>query len=379
LQVTAESAPDTTSGFTPQAVLDPSLNTLTVVPAIDAGDPFTVIQQIADAELAHAGGDEAGIFRFYNRATIRGVSSQRDITSATSLTALGNTEIAAAGVINRATVEYTPWSFATANTTVWSATSAIRIPKQSTKTLTVTTTDTLFASVASPFVNLPNGSTNVTSSHYRASTDKYGTAEHPGVTITAVQTSPSTAVLTMVNATSQDAWLVSPSNYTDVTIYPVGTPVLQLAGLAVTQGDAATQDVQYPAAADGGAASTRFGEQATQISGNAWLQDDDSALELAVDIVVDQEVPRPNLTGVEIVPDPRIQLIDVVHLLDPDRTGVDEYVRVFGWTITWEAAGDATSPMRYDMTLDARTLAAPGGWIGDIAGRSEGDLTTWGY
>jgi hypothetical protein len=89
--------------FTPQAVLDRSLNSLTVVPGFDAGDPFQVIQQIADAESGVAGGYEDGIFRFYNRNTLRGITSQRDITSASSLTAIGGQETSAAGVVNHAT------------------------------------------------------------------------------------------------------------------------------------------------------------------------------------------------------------------------------------------------------------------------------------
>jgi hypothetical protein len=59
-------------------------------------------------------------------------------------------------------------------------------------------------------------------------------------------------------------------------------------------------DYQYPpVAADGsgGAASSRFGDQVHQISGNPWIQDFDSATLLAQDIVVDQCTPRPNLTG----------------------------------------------------------------------------------
>jgi hypothetical protein len=192
------------------------------------------------------------------------------------------------------------------------------------------------------------------------------------VTVTTAQTSGQTAVLTMVNGTNQDAWFVSPANYVDI---PVGTPLLRLAALVVTQGDPAVREFSYPP----DPTTTRFGDQATEISGDLWIQDDDTALQFATDIVVDQCVPRPNLTGLAIVPDPRIQLTDVVHILDPDRTGVDEYVRVFGWSIVWEAASDPQSAMTYDMTIDGRTLAAPGGWIMGVAGRSEIGSTAYVY
>jgi hypothetical protein len=254
---------------------------------------------------------------------------------------------------------------------VWSATTAVKVAANSTRTLTVTS-ENLFAKADTGFSVLPNGSGAVTTSRYRASTSAAGTVEHPGVTVTTAQTTSTTAVLTMVNTTNQDAWFVSPANYVDI---PVGTPLLRLAALVVTQGDSATREFVYPP----DPTTTRFGDQATEISGDLWIQDDDTALQFATDIVVDQCVPRPNLTGLAIVPDPRIQLTDVVHILDPDRTGVDEYVRVFGWSIVWEAASDPQSAMTYDMTIDGRTLAAPGGWIMGVAGRSEIGSTAYVY
>lgn len=372
LQVTTESSPTPNNGFVPQAVLDPSLNPLTVVPAVDAGDPWQVIQQIADAELGVAGGDESGIFRFYNRNTLRGVTSQRDITSASSLTGLGSQETTAAGVINHCTVEYTPWDFAATRSTVWSAAAPLKVAKRSTRVIKARS-EGLFANLDTGLSNLSDGSGDTANSHYRASIDKYGTAEHPGgFTITVTQSDSQTALVTVTNPTAQDAWFVSPANYVDLT---VGTPLLRLAALVVTQSDALVADFAYPP----DPSTTRFGEQATQVSGNQWIQDDDTALDLTTDIVVDQCVPRPNLTSVSIVPDPRIQLTDVVHLIDPDRTGVDEYARVFGWTITWEASSEPGGEMTYDMTLDARTLAPPGGWLMGVTGRSEIGSTAYVY
>jgi hypothetical protein len=41
---------------------------------------------------------------------------------------------------------------------------------------------------------------------------------------------------------------------------------------------------------------------------------------------------------VSIVPDPRLQTVDVVRIQDPDVTGMDEYARIFGWTLDWDRA-----------------------------------------
>jgi hypothetical protein len=109
-----------------------------------------------------------------------------------------------------------------------------------------------------------------------------------------------------------------------------------------------------------------------QISGNQWIQDFDTATLLAQDIVVDQCTPRPNLTGVSIVPDPRLQTRRGPHP-GPRRHRA--------WTSTpGSSAGRSTGTLSsFNMTIDARTLAAPGGWIMGVAGRSEIGSTAYVY
>lgn len=373
LQITTETAPALNNGFAPQAVLDQSLNPLQVVPAME-GDPWQVVQQIADAELAVAGFDESGIFRFKNRNTIRSAALARTVTSTMALRSVG-IEATAASVVNRAQVPYTTYAFASAPSTVFTLNAPTRVPRYSTITL-VATLDTLFASLDASISKLPNGSADTSHSFYRASTDSSGLNEHPGVTFPSiVQTAPNELTITVRNPSSQDAWLVSPANYVDL---PAGTPVLRLAALAVTAANELVADFQYPPATSGGAASTRWGEVAWQASSNPFSQDPTTAAQLAQDVVIDSCVPRPNLTNVTIIPDPRLQLSDVVRIIDSDRTGVDEYARIFAWTLTYEAGSDG-GEMTYDMTIDARTLSAPGGWIMGYAGRSEVGSTAYVY
>jgi hypothetical protein len=64
LSATPPDLPRRVDPFTPKAVLDPSLNTSVRVINEVTGDTYSVIQQFADAEMAVAGGDEAGTFRF---------------------------------------------------------------------------------------------------------------------------------------------------------------------------------------------------------------------------------------------------------------------------------------------------------------------------
>lgn len=64
------------------AVLDPGLNRLTYLPGRRAEDAWEVISDVVGAEFGAAHWDEAGIFRFWNRDTLRSKSTQivRNIT-----------------------------------------------------------------------------------------------------------------------------------------------------------------------------------------------------------------------------------------------------------------------------------------------------------
>lgn len=345
--------------------LDTSLNTLHVAPPIEAGtDPFTVFQQMCDAELGVAGFDESGKFWFRNRNTIKAIPVARTITSTTSLMSL-QVETLAAAVINRAQVGYTTWIFGAA-ATVYSLGVAWKIPKHTTVVRTVTT-DTLVVNVSTSVLTLPGSGFGTTGlSYVRVSTDAAGSHSHPGITVTVAQINSAQIRVTMVNTTALDAYLVASA---DDVAPPAGTPVLQIGGQPVTPANEVTTDYQYPATGTG-AAGTRFGEVAWSTSGNPWNQDADSAAQLGRDVVLDGYVPRPNLTNMAIVPDPRLQLADSVHVQDADLTYVDEYARVFGWALSMSGSD-------WSMTVDARTLAPPGAWILGIAGRSELALTTY--
>lgn len=372
LQISTESTLGTSNaGFVPKAVLDPSLNVLQTVPTVGDGDPWQAIQQITQAELGAAGFlADPDTFRFYNRNRLRGGTVARQITSQTSLKELG-IGYNAASVVNRAKVGYTGWTFATGLSTIYTSETAIRVPKRGQFTTTVTL-DSLASRIDAAVIKMPNGSSAV-DSFYRASADYAGLNDFAGaLSFTVYQTAPDKLTILIKNATAIDAWLVSPASYTDIT---AGTPLLRIAGYAVTPNSEQAADWQYPPLADGGAASSRFGEVVHEISGNPWIQDADTAQRLAADIVCESFQPIPDFTGVEIVPDPRLQLADRVQLTDTDETGVDDYARIFA--INTELAVSDDGSVDYSMSIDARAVTFPGGWILDVAGRSELGVTTY--
>jgi hypothetical protein len=371
VQVTTESDPTLVDNahWTPLAILDQSLNALQYVPPV-TGDPWAAIQQICDAEFGVAGFDESMIFRFKNRVSIRTAPVARSLTSAASLSSLG-IETLSAAVINRAQISCVPGAFKSQKSIVWALSTQIFIAAHSTVTIPATTS-TLGYNPDLTISLAPDGGITNTTSQFRASLDKAGTTKHPNPpTFTVAQTAPDTLAITATNNSNQGAWLVSADYVADSPLVPAGTPFLQLAAYVVTPGDTVAADFQYPAAVDGGAASSRFGEVVYQASDNPWLQDYASAYQLAQDLVLASYTPKRNLTNVTILPDPRLQLIDTVHIQDPDVTGADDYGRIYGWTLAWPSGGEPS------MTIDARTIAATGAWIGGFAGRSEGNLTTY--
>jgi hypothetical protein len=364
LQVSAETAP-TFTAFTPTAVLDPSLNTLLIVPDM-SGDPWQVLQLIATAELGVCGFDEQGVFRFRNRRTIQAQPLTRTVTSTDALVDL-NVQTSAASVANRCQVDATPWQFA-ATSRIWQLDVVTKVPAHGSITLTPTL-DVLAVETDSSVSVLPDGWLGTVHSYYRASGDQYGNAEHQGLTFAVTQISSTQLRIVVSNPTTSDAWLVSPSNYTDLA---VGTPVLYIAGRPVLAASTTTQDFQWPplilgsggAPDTGGAASTDVGEIAVQLTGNQWIQDRDTALMLARDVVLDQCIARDTFDNVSIVPDHRIQLTDLVRIIDTSATGADEYLYVFAVSTSYD--GDSQS-----QTITARTLGPPGAWLLGIPGRSE--------
>lgn len=375
LQVTTETVPVIDYPFTPAAVLDPSLNPLQAVPAISAGtDPWQTIQSIAEGELGAAGFDEDGAFRFRNRQTLQSASAARDITDAASLVSLSSTT-SAATVVNRAQVGYTAWNFGTTANVFTLATNTWHVAAGATKTFIVTLPDPVAAVDTAAAVLADGHDPTDGSTWYRLSRDQAGTVEHTDATVTIEQQSSTKILVTVENAGSYPAWFTSPANYTDIT---VGSPSLWIGGIPVSPNDEVTADYQYPPASEGGAAGSRWGEVAWQYTGNPWIQDADTADQLCRDVVSALAIPRPVWTGLTIVPDPRLQLADVVHLVDSVATGVDEYGVIEALTISLSVAEDG-SIEDYTETLDVRALSAPGGWIAGITGRDEAGINTFAY
>lgn len=96
----------------------------------------------------------------------------------------------------------------------------------------------------------------------------------------------------------------------------------------------------------------RFGVQSLEIGASPWVQNSIWADQISLALVAWTAWPVP-LTGlVDILPDPRIQIGDVVHIIDRTGTRIDGIYRVLGYTVR------GTGP-QVRMTLDVRPLTRP--------------------
>jgi len=381
VQVTNETGtPAANTTFTPSqfADLDPSLNQLTVVPDVTGQDAWSVLQAIAEAEGGVVGFDERGVFIFINRATLKSRLSTRTITPTYSLKTLQQ-EVGNSTVRNRIQIPVNTLQVQTPQV-VWSATSVIQVSGNSTYT-TVATTDTPIVALPSTCNVIPTGGA-VAFSGYRAARNADGTGGAvTNLTMTVSQINSTTVGISIRNPNPYVVYLCSPSG----AGYPAasnGQPALVLfarpvsptssvvdSTTALTSGGTVV-DVQFPAAADGGAKLSVYGEQLLGMQANQWSQSTSFATDFANDLLADLYKPRPLWRSVGVVPDPTAQLTDRVTVTDPDTTKVTDDAVVFGVHFTASATD-------WSQTLDLRAVSTPGGWLLGVVGRSELGVNTY--
>lgn len=372
LQITREpGTPASHGSFAPRAVIDPSLNPLTIVPEIAAGtDAMDELNTIAAAELGYARVDETGVFRFSNRTTLanRGVTdgtTPRVIAASNALSNL-TTSVPAATGFNHIQVPYTAYAFGPAGL-VWTLDTPRKIGVGQTVTWTQTVGDgVLAANMSGPLTLLPNThSFSDGGNYYRVSTDPFGNNPNNSVHLsgTVTQLSGNTVQITFTNGSASPVYFVSPSSFTDIA---AGTLSLWVGGVPVTPSDSTVVDVTY------GAGDTLF-----TVTANPYLQDEATARTVGGWLLNQLLFAIRDFEDVDIVPDARIQIGDLIRL-QSSRAKLDEFARVWGWSFSadFPTGGSGGS---WTQTLNVRAVGAPGGWLGGIATRSEGGTTTWGY
>lgn len=383
LQVTTESAPASNALFSPTLVLDPagSLNSLTALPDVSGQDTWSALQSIAAAEGGVIGFDELGICYFTNRQTIDTTASVRNVTSTASLMNLDSLEqmsLCATHIqqpVNDISIG--------AKTGVWNANSVIEVPGAGSLVLPIQTQN-IVVNVDTTGVGFwpVSGPANVTSFRACMTADGTGPAVLTGVTQTVSQQSATQLTITIVNTNIWPIFMVSPASYGDT---PAGTPFLFVAAQPVTAGTAVpvggttasngmtVADAQWPPVGSGGAVSnTQFGEILLALTANTWVQNLTSATMFVDDLLADLFSPKPLWRNMQIVADPRLQLLDRVTVIDPDVSQINADGLIIGIE-TRMSAGN------WDQTIDAQAFVRPGSWVLGVVGFSELNVTTWIY
>lgn len=380
LQVTRETDP-TVAGLnndwsaSSSVSFDKSLNNLTVLPDVGGKDAWALCQAIAAAEDAVFGMDETGVFRFYNRDTLAARTSVRTVTSTASLKDLQQ-QISAAGLANRVRIPVNGRQLSDP-TRVWVSPDVIQIPANGSWSTVASTEQPVVAVASTDSGVAPSGGGTAGKTYWRAArkSDGSGGEVSAGITVTAEQLSSQAIAVTVKNTNPFSVWMVSPTG----TAYPDdsdGKPCIviggRFAGTTATAPD--TSDTVTGASyaeAKWQPSITADGERYLELQANEWVQNQGEAQTRADTLLADLYKPRPLIRGVQIVPDPRLQITDRITITDPDVSLLDgEDVLIVGVRTT----GDQGT---YSQDLTVKAWHRPGAWLLGVTGRSELGTTTW--
>lgn len=295
-------------GFTPTAFIDKSENILDALPDFDSGDDmWDVVTQLAEAEFAYAYFDVNGYPHYRTRAsdvssvgqsvvrTLRTVDSIKDVDYQSGIDQL----------MNYVTTPYTPPAIKTKDV-LWQADTVYRVPASGNVQITT------------KFAGLPVDLAPTVTYSYAANTasDGSGTNVVVGVGL-GYQINRRQVIVTLYNSNTYPVYYVDTS----------GSPSASITGAYVSSGSAVNgttyQDDE---------SIRRHGVQfpPTGISESKWRQRSDVANTISQLLIADLANPRPILTNIKVVGDPRLELGDLVRFQDPDGLGLDGNYRIVG-------------------------------------------------
>lgn len=277
-----------------------SLNTGLATASTDSLDPWETLQQLAAAELGSVLFDENDVLRFYNRNHMSGGSAVATLT--TDPTTFANLKAAAASesldaISNYVSVSATPITLDPPNTPLWDLSEApLGINPYASLVLQIDLPAPLFSANSITYDARPNS-------------DGSGASVAGNVTAAYTPVTPTLGRITMTNRSGAAVFLV------DAT----GAAAVSLTGRLLrpqTDSGYSTLVVDPPSA-------TAYGAQTLDVATNPWRQSTAIADALAASLLTNLKDPHSTLSGVEIVGDPRLQLMDRVRIQERDGLQVD--------------------------------------------------------
>lgn len=323
-QISAETSPPTTwdSEFSPTAVVERSTNEISVILPADDQDGWDLLKDLGEAEFAAFFFDEHGIFRWWS-STHWGLPETQTIaktvTAQSALIDLAYSD-AVDQIRNHITIGTTQITYQPPQV-VWTLGEAFEVPAQSTVTI--------WANFENPVWQLGTEFQYVVSSGEsyivaRSADDGGGHYVFDWyATITAFAQS---AKIQVTNTSTDTMWLVAVGRETGISLW--GTPIASTSS-ATTAYEAEPSDADI----------AKRGDQPLNISATRWRQSMLVSAEQAVTLRSQLSEPRPVITDMPIVADPRLQLGDRITVVDSVGMQLNEPFRIAGISLSVNESG----------------------------------------
>lgn len=342
VQVSIRNSPPTQAEFEQRgwargAVLDDIGSELTAIPPVN-GSAWDVLTDVAQAEQATGEFDAHGIFRWRsNRRFLTPpaipsseVTSEREIASIKVFEAIDNVR----NVVDVPYQVHTPGASAQrfADTRIGRQLGAFATASQ-TFEYDVTEYDS-----APPVVYATTAPT--ATSRVRFSPTASGQLGQHGSVETTVTRDGTTLTVTYRNMTNAPVFIVTTSGGPSLVIFSTGLSQGGPSRMSLRRSNTTSRD--------------RYGPQVYQVAATPWIQNATAAGRVADYLLAVASIPLPTLGDVEILPDPRIELGDLVRIVDNVGARLDTPA----WVVGIRTSGDNTGSVKQVLSL--RAVNSPG-------------------
>ncbi|MEU2184069.1 hypothetical protein [Streptomyces thermolilacinus] len=328
--------------WTKEALLDDAILPLHTIPRV-SGSQWEVITQIAKASMSTAEFDERGVFHWRNHTRFTKVPTAPDLTltSVRDIASLTVTEEIDA-CRNYCVQPYKDWTSVTVTGgTAYTDTVVRQIPGNTSVTLKYVLADEEF-DVGPPNVDDDQSVAPGFSVRF-AAVNAAGAEAVKGAVDILARREEGHLVLRLTNRTSQRLYTISED----------GRPSVHIQTLKPSKEPVERQATSW---ASGSASERFYGRQEFHAEASDWVQDYRAAQDLASAMRAAGQYPVPVLGEVEVLYDPRIQLGDVVRVVDSSGAALDTYAWVVG--IKTQSSGPGT--VQQTLTLrGTRTNGVP--------------------
>lgn len=335
-QVTAEPEPPATwdDAFEPTAVIERSTNDLVAITPSDAQDSWNLIKDISSTEFATFFFDEHGIFRWWptthwslpeTQEIVREVTAKNaliDITYKDTVDQIRNMVR-----VNANPVTVQPEGF------FWEAAEVYEVPGLSSIEIWANFENPVWQLITDNPAQVP-----VTDRSYVEGWDADDDTGTRVFDYTIDITAFATAAKIVVENTSADTmWILGEITGDE------RPPGIKLFGKPVVTATESAVTAEVPNAPS----IALFGERSIDVPATRWRQTRAAVETQAAYLGAQLSSPRPVLTEIPIIGDPRLQLGDRIRIVDRDGLALDGTYRITG-------IKDEVTPSSYTQTLTAR-------------------------